>query len=287
MPRASLDSLIHLQKMAVVLFQQPIEISVHSVKKVIIWLFLTYFLCVAIHSTSSNVLAQDSESQSSEAIQSSSQSIMKTSQFRHLRKIENPFLHGNETKTTEEEPKQRRKRNNWPDSSGLGSLSSALAYLLHILAWGLLFIICAAGLYYIGLAISRYERKKVESDSPLPAAVTSHQLAPSPGETQVLVFWEQAKAAAMRGNFASAIQFLVLGALSDIEHQGQIRFRRGLTSYDYLRAVRKLPERHLALKNLVNAYEPVGFGRHEATADLYQQSLSSFEDEFLATHSTP
>lgn len=221
--------------------------------------------------------------QAATEIQQETKTILESSQYRHLKKIKNPFLDGGETRSLPK--KKQRPRSNWFPNWDLSGLGTAFASLFHVLAWTLLFAICAVGLYFIGRAIGNYERNKAEETAPEPSQVVSQQISVSPGETAVEEFWRKAREAAAAGQFSDAIQFLLQGAMSDIEHQHQIRFRRGLTLYDYLRALRKIPERYTAFKNLIDAYEPVGFGRHVATSDLFQQSLNYFEAEFLATNS--
>ena len=76
--------------------------------------------------------------------------------------------------------------------------------------------------------------------------------------------------------FREAMGQLVLGAMSYTERQGLIRFRRGLTYRDYLRALAGRASPREAFQSLVQAYEPVCFGRREATAEHYESVLAAY-----------
>jgi hypothetical protein len=68
--------------------------------------------------------------------------------------------------------------------------------------------------------------------------------------------------------------------MSSTERSGLIRFRRGLTHRDYLRALRGRTEPHQALRTIVSVYEPIGFGRRPAHYDHYRTSLDGYQSGF-------
>ena len=70
--------------------------------------------------------------------------------------------------------------------------------------------------------------------------------------------------------------------MSHIERAGWIRFRRGLTYRDYLRATRDHAQAHEALRDIVGTYEPLGFGRRPASGEHFTKSLERYEEGFRA-----
>jgi len=75
--------------------------------------------------------------------------------------------------------------------------------------------------------------------------------------------------------------------MSATERSGLIRFRRGLTHRDYLRALRGRNRPHQALRTIVGVYEPICFGRRPAQIDHFQTSLDGYETGFRAPLETP
>jgi len=71
--------------------------------------------------------------------------------------------------------------------------------------------------------------------------------------------------------------------MSHLERAELIRYRRGLTLRDYLRAAQKEQRHYTALKSMVRVYEPLGFGRRRANQQLFQQTLSGYETGFHGT----
>ena len=227
-------------------------------------------------------------------IQESAQSILDQDQFKHLKTFKNPFdLDGllDDSELIEDSPStspaSQRSRGSssgwfdWLSGWDFGSLGSAIGLLVEVLFWGFLIAVGLVLIYFIGKTIARYERQSQELTEKL-ADQTDQQIVVAPGETAVNQYLARARELAARGEYAQAIMLLVQGAMSDIERRNQIKFRRGLTSYDYLRAVRSEPPRYQALRDILRIYEPIGFGRRLATADHFETSLHQFEAQFLA-----
>jgi hypothetical protein len=80
--------------------------------------------------------------------------------------------------------------------------------------------------------------------------------------------------------FREAIAQLILGAMSFTERSGLIRFRRGLTHRDYLRALRGRNEQHRAMRTMVAVYEPICFGRQPAQVLHFRTSLDGYQTGF-------
>ncbi len=104
-------------------------------------------------------------------------------------------------------------------------------------------------------------------------SVPPGDLAASTYETRALQF-------AAEGNFRAAIRELLLGSMSWIERAGLIRFRKGLTNRDYVRAVWRQQERREAYSATALEFERVYFGRRTATEEIFHQCLNSFQKAF-------
>jgi hypothetical protein len=68
--------------------------------------------------------------------------------------------------------------------------------------------------------------------------------------------------------------------MSVTERGGLIRFRRGLTHRDYLRALRARAPQYQAFRTIVAVYEPICFGRRPAEISHYHTSLDGYETGF-------
>ena len=55
-----------------------------------------------------------------------------------------------------------------------------------------------------------------------------------------------------------------------------IRYRRGLTFRDYLRAVRGYDRQHQYFGGMIRLYEPIGFGRRAANRESFDSVLASY-----------
>ncbi len=163
--------------------------------------------------------------------------------------------------------------------SGAGSAFSALGTLLQGLAYGVLAAICGLIIWLVVKAVNRYrERSRTrlggrrsfeEGEGEIP-----------PGDLPVDEYLRRAAELAEKGLFREAIAQLLLGAMSFTERSGLIRFRRGLTHRDYLRALRGRNEPHQALRMIVGVYEPICFGRRPAHYDHYRTSLDGYQTGF-------
>ncbi|WP_339732417.1 DUF4129 domain-containing protein [uncultured Gimesia sp.] len=146
-------------------------------------------------------------------------------------------------------------------------------------------VICACGLIlyllYRALTGYKYSRKiKDESDSRhLQGEVTFEQIV-SPAEREVSIYLERAKTIAQTGDYHNAIIQLIYGSMSFIERAGWIRFRKGLTYRDYLRAARPHGLPGDSFRQIIRTYEPLGFGRREATREHFESTLQYYESAF-------
>lgn len=105
----------------------------------------------------------------------------------------------------------------------------------------------------------------------------------APGELPADVYIGEAEKLAAQGLFREAIAQLLLGAMSNVERSGLIRYRRGLTHRDYLRAIRLNEPLYASMKGMVRLYEPLGFGRRDATRKHFDLTLTGYETGFHGT----
>lgn len=166
-----------------------------------------------------------------------------------------------------------------PTASPLGT---AIGSLFHMLAWLMLIAVCATIVYLIYRAIRDYERgDRPQTPAEGPAAV---DLVPdtAPGDLPADVYVARARELAQAGEYREAVAQLLLGAMSHIERAGLIHYRRGLTLRDYLRAARRAKLQFAGMKSMVRVYEPLGFGRRDATREHFDTSLAGYEQGFRA-----
>jgi hypothetical protein len=162
----------------------------------------------------------------------------------------------------------------------VGHLFSGLGVLLQALAYGILAAIAAAVIWLLVRAFQKYQGKlktpfgrrnlPEEGEAEIP-----------PGDIPADEYLKRASELASRGLYREAIGQLILGAMSRTERSGLIRFRRGLTHRDYLRALRSRAMPHQAFKQIVSVYEPICFGRRPANMDHYLTSLDGYKTGFL------
>lgn len=166
------------------------------------------------------------------------------------------------------------------DAPSDGGLASAAGTVVHLLAWAILAAICAVIVYLVYQALRDFRRSAPRNPPEEAAAADLLETEQPPGETPADRFVTRAQELAAAGRYREAVAQLLLGAMGHIERAGLIRFRRGLTSRDYLRVVRDRPPQHDALRSLIAIYEPLGFGRRAATPEHFEASLTRYEAGF-------
>lgn len=120
------------------------------------------------------------------------------------------------------------------------------------------------------------DRQRVRADG----ALDSLQPSVPPGELPSDEYMRRAMELAGNGDHRSALRQLVLGGMSWIERAGLIRFRRGLTNRDYVRAVYRRKQQRQQFAEIVRDFERVYFGRREATLQQFQECLDRYRDAF-------
>lgn len=165
-----------------------------------------------------------------------------------------------------------------PGNSAFAGLGSTLGTVFEVIAWIFLGIIAAVIIYLVTRAI--LDRQQTEKPLDIDEADHPFAATQAPGMTPADVYLKRARELAQAGRFRDAIVQLLLGAMSDIERSGLLQFRQGLTLRDYLRSVRGQDKLFQALRQMVRVYEPVGFGRREATRKHYELTLAGYQAGF-------
>jgi hypothetical protein len=163
--------------------------------------------------------------------------------------------------------------------SSAGAVFSGLGVVLQALAYAVLAAIGCLIIWLVVKAVNRYRERQStglrgrrnyeEGEADIP-----------PGDVPADEYLRRATELAQKGMFREAIGQLILGAMSATERSGLIRFRRGLTHRDYLRALRGRAQPHTGLRSMVGVYEPICFGRRPAQVEHYRTSLEGYETGF-------
>ncbi|MEO2020069.1 MAG: DUF4129 domain-containing protein [Fuerstiella sp.] len=107
-----------------------------------------------------------------------------------------------------------------------------------------------------------------------------------PGELAASTYESRALQMAKVGDYCGAIRELLIGSMSWIERAGMIRYRKGLTNRDYVRAVWREEGRRAAYGATALEFERIYFGRREATREMFQDCLQSFQGSFREEETT-
>lgn len=205
--------------------------------------------------------------------------ILSRTEFRHLTRERNitkdaPFeldeLFNQEPETELQEPSD-------PVFGALiGNVLQFLAYVSVIVTCGLI-------LYLLFRSLKGLERKRKSTKSAvnpdLQGSLTLDEIV-SPAERESSLYLQRAQALAQEGDYHNAIIQLLYGSMSYIERSGWIRFRKGLTYRDYIRAARPHGLPGDSLRQMIRTYEPLGFGRRQATREHFESTLKHYESAF-------
>lgn len=111
-------------------------------------------------------------------------------------------------------------------------------------------------------------------------------LSSPPGEIAVSNYESRAIKLAEQGDFSAAIRELLVGSMSWIERSGLIRFRKGLTNRDYMRAIWQEETQREAFRTTAIQFERIFFGRREATRATFDECLQQFQGCFREATTT-
>ena len=193
-----------------------------------------------------------------------------------------------------------RQESNWDwddapsessNSQSRSSLTSSLAQGVSLfaqgIAWLVIALICGLILFLVirsGWTWNRRTRQAQPALAGQSIVLTDDR---SPGELAADAYLAEALKLAQQGAYGDATARLLWGGMSHIERSGWIRYRRGLTLRDYLRSVRGRSPQFESFRQLVQAYEPVGFGRRPATGMTFEAALQAYRSGFLAANPGP
>ncbi len=171
-----------------------------------------------------------------------------------------------------------------PSPSSSGSFDFSFGKLLLFLG---LAALVAVAIWIIAAVIkSKDGRRKINSDGLFDDENAIADLTTPPGEVAVSTYESRALQLAQDGNFQLAIRELLIGSMSWIERAGLIRFRKGLTNRDYIRAVWKQEQRRLAYAQTALHFERIYFGRRSATQEMFEECLHYFQGSFREEEAT-
>jgi hypothetical protein len=211
-------------------------------------------------------------------IEQDTKQILQRPEFRHLtreRQItsDSPF---DLEDLLKEQSKQETSNNKFALSAFAGIVILALSYTLIACACGLI-------LYLLYKSLTGFKHIRIFNDKThreeLQGEMTLEQIA-SPAESEAATYLQRAKALAQIGDYQNAIIQLLYGSMSFIERSGWIRFQKGLTYRDYLRAARPHGLPGDSFRQMIRTYEPLGFGRREATREHFESTLRHYEAAF-------
>jgi len=158
----------------------------------------------------------------------------------------------------------------------LGGLLRVVLYLAVGAAFGfVLFLILKS-------VLRRTPGKQDRSRRPS-AAGEALSLTTPPGEIPAEEYLSRALTLAQTGKYKDAIRQLLLGTMSWTERQGLVRFRKGLTNRDYLRANWHRPRQREPLAALIMVFDQIYFGRRPATAQRWEECLKNYRAGFGTT----
>ena len=165
----------------------------------------------------------------------------------------------------------------FPNVPGVGL--NGLKEVATALGWGIVALLVAAVIWLIIKAVNAYRWRLRNRFQPLPN-FEQQTLELPPGDIPADEFRQRAEHLAQQQLFGEAIAQLLLGSMSQMERSELIRFRRGLTYRDYLRALRGHPRHRDAFRAMVQTYLPIGFGRRPATPTQYQEAAAHYDQAF-------
>jgi len=179
-----------------------------------------------------------------------------------------------ETKRTpsKERVNRRPSSNSRPPGTPLFDPSG----ILFIFAIAVLAVILVA----IGIAIAKASPEMNPNlSAPVAAGGVVAPVTP-PGDIPTNEYEQRALEFARNQDFRSALRELILGSMSWIERSGRIRFRRGLTNRDYIRAIWRLQDRRASMSIIVKAFELVYYGHRDADSSMFKRCLEEFRTSF-------
>lgn len=165
-----------------------------------------------------------------------------------------------------------------PPSTSSGGIDLSLGSIALYLGLSVLVVIA---IWIIATVIKSQDgSRRIDKGDLLSDAEGVGELNVPPGELAASTYESRALKMAADSNFRSAIRELLIGSMSWIERSGLIRFRKGLTNRDYLRAVWRDEPRRGSYHAIAVHFERIYFGRRDATAEMFADCLEHFQGAF-------
>lgn len=221
--------------------------------------------------------ATDLSSPDQVMLQQDMQEILKRPEFRHLTRERQL------TQDTDVDLDDWIQDSSSKPSHSANAISDFTGAVFTMLSYASVICACVLVLYLLYKAAIGYQRpgkNKADIDTTQLQGEMVLEETISPAELAASTYLERAQTLAKAGEYHKAIIQLLYGSMSYIERSGWIRFRKGLTYRDYLRAARPHGLPGESLRQMVRTYEPLGFGRREATREHFESTLQHYEAAF-------
>lgn len=212
----------------------------------------------------------------SQTVQSTVEDVLSAPEYRHLVKPKAPE---GETKL----PKWLERFLDWLFGDGNAEVRVPNLSLAGFLLRGFMYLVAITILVLVAILIVRSILQHLPDTSIKKRGMHGHDaLAPTtpPGELPADEYVRRAMELARAGDHKAAIRQLLLGTMSWIERAGLIRFRKGLTNRDYLRAIWRRPACRDSMSAIADAFDRVYFGRRTATSEVYERCLEQYRTGF-------
>ena len=210
-------------------------------------------------------------------VQTTAQRVLSDPEFRHL-------THKTEKINDADLPEWFQKflkwLVSWFESEPSRSSDSAFAGLASLLSYLAVAAVVAIVVFLIVSLLKKVGPLGIDRPAELFSETEEINPLTPPGEFPTAFYEQRAMQFATDGNFRAAIRELVLGGMSWAERTGRIRYRRGLTNRDYVRAIWSDHARRLSLMVIVEAFDRVFFGRRLAEQKRFELCLAEFQQSF-------
>lgn len=221
-----------------------------------------------------NEIATQSQQSADERFSHSIEQLLDSDEFRHIKRLKEA---GKSSQIEEEESSSPEL----PFGNVPSAAASLFGNILTVFVWVGISAVVVLMIFLAVKALSSTEWKKQSSDKrPFEIEEGDDGIHMAPGELTADEYRARAMKLAAKQEYREAISQLLLGAMSWAERNELIRFRRGLTYRDYLRAVGQQPAQQSAFHTLITTYEPLGFGRRTASQSIFEKTLTEYENSF-------
>jgi len=219
----------------------------------------------------------------SQTVQSTVDDVLSAPEYRHLVK---PKAAESETKL----PRWLERFLDWLFGDGDAEVRVPNLSFAGFLLRGFMYLVAITILVLVAILIVRSILQHLPDMSIKKNRTHGHdalaQTTP-PGELPADEYVRRAVELAGAGDHRAAIRQLLLGTMSWIERAGLIRFRKGLTNRDYLRAIWRRPTPRDSMAAIADAFDRVYFGRRTATPQVFERCLEQYRTGFTGHEATP